>query len=281
MIDVGAHIREAREEQGISFAEAEAGTHIKARYLKALETNDWAALPTRVQARGFLRNYAIFLGVDEDEVLSLFSQATRSAGASLPSPPAKDSPVRTTNQDGAVFRPRNIDIERVTVLPSWITSDVLIGLALAFAVAVVGFIVLREVGESSGSAPPAGTPAGTNDAPQVTAEAGAPSTQATLAPATPTFNAIVDSVELTLTATEHVWVRVTVDGTPVLEGILAPETVQSWQGAQQILLETPNAAGLEVEVNGQPQGPLGERGQAVILAWGPNGVISITPTVVP
>jgi hypothetical protein len=67
----------------------------------------------------------------------------------------------------------------------------------------------------------------------------------------------------------------------VLEGILVPGAPQTWQGAQQITLETANGAGLEAVVNGQPQGQLGERGQAVILTWGPNGLLSVTPTATP
>jgi len=86
---------------------------------------------------------------------------------------------------------------------------------------------------------------------------------------------------LDLEATEHVWVRVTVDGNQVLEGILAPDAPQSWQGAELITLETANGAGLGAVVNGQPQGPLGERGQAVVVAWGPNGQVSLTPTPSP
>jgi transcriptional regulator with XRE-family HTH domain len=287
MIDLGRRLREEREEQGISFAEAEAGTRIKARYLKAIEKNDWAALPTHVQARGFLRNYAVFLGLDGDEVMSSFSQVTRSASINLPSSPAQDTGVRTTSADGAVFRPRNIDIDQVSVLRRWLNSDVVIGLALALMVIVIGFGLLQilpggsdEVA-GSGVTTPALTPVVTDNAPEVTLQAGDTQEEATPMATRPTFAAVGETVQLRLEATEHVWVRVTVDGVQVLEGILAPNTVQDWEANRQILLETPNAAGLQVDVNGQPQGALGERGQAIVLAWGPNGRVPITPTVAP
>jgi len=283
MIDLGNELRHAREEKGISLVEAEAATRIKERYLKALEVNDWAALPTQVQARGFLRNYAVYLGLDEGQVMARFSQATRNAGVSLPPSPAADSPVLTTRADGAVFRPRDIDIESRGGMPTWASSDIIIGVTLALVVAALGFVLLRlafiDSNESAagGTAVPGLTPVVTESVSQPTAGAGGLPGEATPAPATPTFDASVGSIQLDLEATEHVWVRVTVDGARVLEGILAPNAPQSWQGTELIVLETANGAGIQAIVNNQPQGALGERGQAVVVAWGPNGQVLLTP----
>ncbi len=284
MIDLGSELRQAREETGVSLAEAAAATRIKERYLKALEVNDWAALPTQVQARGFLRNYAVYLGLDEEKVMSRFSQATRSAGISRPTRLAADSSVPTTGVNGVVFRPRDIDIDRRRGMPSWFSSDIIIGVVLALVVAAVGFGLIRLAFGSSNETT-AGTTTGpvttlavTQSALQPTTGAGMLQGEAMSAPATPTFDSSIGNVQLDLEATEHVWVRVTVDGGQVLEGILAPDAPQSWQGAELIILETANGAGLTAVVNGQPQGQLGERGQAIVLAWGPNGQVSITPT---
>ncbi len=277
MIDLGSELRTTREAQGISLSEAAAATRIRERYLKALESNDWTSLPTPVQTRGFLRNYAVFLGLNEERVLMAFGQAARSGAMALPPSLIADG-VRTADKDGAVFDPRDIQIERTRTMPAWLSSDILIGVALALVVALVGFAVLQLVSNNSNQAPTAKTtPLATGSAPQPTG--GPMSDQPT--PATPTFDASAGSVELVLEATEHVWVRVTVDGAPVLEGILAPGAPQTWQGAQQIVLETANGAGLKATVNGQPQGPLGERGQAKMMAWGPNGLLQFTPTASP
>jgi hypothetical protein len=183
---------------------------------------------------------------------------------------------RTTGENGAVFNPRDISIESAPKSPAWLSSDIVIGIALALLVAVVGWGLLRLLSNNSddSSATPVATnapfaPAVTNTAPQPSSEAEAP---------TPTFDANIEGVQLDLEATEHVWVRVTVDGVVVLEGILAPPSVagtpQTWQGTQQIKLEAANGAGLQATVNGQPLGALGERGQQVILAWGPDGPVS-------
>lgn len=287
MIDLGGELRQAREEKEISLAEAENATRIKASYLRALEINDWAVLPTDVQARGFLRNYAVFLGLDPDDVMSRFSQVARGGDVSFPSPPARGSPVPTTGEDGAVFRPRDISIDAVGGLPGGLSSDVVLGVVLALAVVLVGFGVARFVLGRSNQEPadptagPAITPLVTNISSQPGAATATPRSDENLPDITPTFDASSGSVMLGLEATEHVWVRVTVDGAPVLEGILAPGAPQSWQAAQQIVLETANAAGLMAVVNGQPQGPLGERGQAVVLAWGPTGQIDVTPATTP
>jgi cytoskeletal protein RodZ len=287
MIDLGRELREAREAQGISLEQAEAATRIKQRYLEALEVNDWAALPTPVQARGFLRNYALYLGLDADQVMSHYSQTTRSAAVSLPLPAAADSPVRTTNQNGTVFRPRDIEIEHARGLPAWLSSDILLGVALALVVALMGFGLLSllsgEADDTSAAvtATPGLSPGIATSLPPATGEAGSSQGEGSQLAVTPTFDSTLGTVQLNLEATEHVWVRVTVDGVQVLEGILAPEVPQTWQATQQIMLETANGAGLDAVVNGQPQGSLGERGQAVLLAWGPDGQIPVTPTTVP
>ncbi len=284
MVDLGTKLREAREGKGISLAEAGVATRIKERYLQALETNDWAALPTQVQARGFLRNYAVFLGLDEDQAMAEYGQMTRSAVVSLPSPAAKETSVPTADPNGAVFRPRDIDIDGPSSLPSWLSSDVFIGVALALVVALAGFGLLHlATGDSNDSTavPTTTPPVVTTNVPQSTAGAGVSPGEGTAALATATFDVSTGSVQLSLEATEHVWVRVTVDDVQLLEGILAPETPQTWQGTRQIMLETANGAGLEAIVNGQPQGPLGERGQSIILAWGPNGLLPLPTTTPP
>src|SRR6476660_269350 len=59
----------ARERQGVELYRAESDTKIRARYLAALERGDYKELPGAVYTKGFLRNYALYLGLDPDEVL--------------------------------------------------------------------------------------------------------------------------------------------------------------------------------------------------------------------
>jgi cytoskeletal protein RodZ len=59
----------ARERKGVDLARAERDTKIRARYLSALERGDYRELPGAVYTKGFLRNYAIYLNLDPEDVL--------------------------------------------------------------------------------------------------------------------------------------------------------------------------------------------------------------------
>ncbi len=59
----------ARERKGVDLYRAERDTKIRARYLAALERGDYRELPGAVYTKGFLRNYALYLGLDPDDVL--------------------------------------------------------------------------------------------------------------------------------------------------------------------------------------------------------------------
>jgi transcriptional regulator with XRE-family HTH domain len=59
-------LRAAREAKGLDLYRAERDTKIRVRFLSALENGDYAELPGDVYARGFLRNYATYLGLDPD-----------------------------------------------------------------------------------------------------------------------------------------------------------------------------------------------------------------------
>ncbi len=66
---VGALLRERREAMGASLAEVESATKIRQKYLSALEADEWQLLPGEVVGRGFLRNYATYLGVEPTEMI--------------------------------------------------------------------------------------------------------------------------------------------------------------------------------------------------------------------
>jgi len=69
MPSIGQTLQQAREEQRITLDKASEVTHIRVAYLKALEADDHAALPSPVQARGFLRNYAEYLRLNFDQLI--------------------------------------------------------------------------------------------------------------------------------------------------------------------------------------------------------------------
>ncbi len=64
MADIGTTLREARIRSRIDISEVEARTKIRAKYLRAIENEEWDLLPGPVYVKSFLRTYGDFLGVD-------------------------------------------------------------------------------------------------------------------------------------------------------------------------------------------------------------------------
>ena len=64
MFEIGTSLREARLRRQIDFAEAEYGTKIRSKYLRALEDERFELLPSHTYIKGFLRSYAEYLGLD-------------------------------------------------------------------------------------------------------------------------------------------------------------------------------------------------------------------------
>src|SRR3954469_14097159 len=64
MFDIGSSLAEARRTRGLELDQVQQALRIRRRYLEALETNRFEQLPDVVYARGFLREYAEFLGLD-------------------------------------------------------------------------------------------------------------------------------------------------------------------------------------------------------------------------
>lgn len=65
---IGATLREARNRRKIDLSEVEAAIKIRARYLQAIENEEWDALPGGAYTRGFIRTYASYLGLDGDRL---------------------------------------------------------------------------------------------------------------------------------------------------------------------------------------------------------------------
>jgi cytoskeletal protein RodZ len=66
---VGEMLQGAREKKGVDLYRAERDTKIRARHLAALESGDYGELPGSVYTKGFLRNYALYLALDPEEIL--------------------------------------------------------------------------------------------------------------------------------------------------------------------------------------------------------------------
>src|SRR5688572_27339737 len=72
MAELGNTLSRARRARGITIEDAERDTHVSKRYLQALETEDFSIFPAPVYARGFLRTYSRYLGLNPEELVRVF-----------------------------------------------------------------------------------------------------------------------------------------------------------------------------------------------------------------
>jgi cytoskeleton protein RodZ len=107
---VGAYLRELRERQGVSLDEISRSTRVLHHYLEALESDNLAALPAPVFAKGFIRAYCQALGVAPDEAIAMYDQKVGQSHtpASLVPPPRVTQLPRPAPQPKPAAAPRPV-----------------------------------------------------------------------------------------------------------------------------------------------------------------------------
>jgi hypothetical protein len=105
VFEIGSSLRDAREHQKLELAQVERDTRIRARYLKALEDERFDIIPGAAYAKGFLRTYADYLGLDAQGFVDEYN--TQFAPAEVPE---AAPPVR-------VRRPRRLLGARLVAIP--------------------------------------------------------------------------------------------------------------------------------------------------------------------
>jgi cytoskeletal protein RodZ len=81
---LGERLLAMREQKGVDLYRAERDTKIRVRYLSALERGDYGELPGMVYTKGFLRNYALYLGLDPEEILEQYREEYGASRATEP-----------------------------------------------------------------------------------------------------------------------------------------------------------------------------------------------------
>ena len=162
-------------------------------------------------------------------------------------------------------------------LPSWLTLEVgLIALAAVLVMCVIVLLVSLLTAPAP-STTPAPRPTATHLTRTVEPSPTTPSATSTALPASNNITSSVHPtsttgyVQVSLSATEHVWVRVKTDGQTAFEKMLDPGQTLKWEAKELVVVETGNGAGLTASANGKPVGVLGQRGQLVTRAWSPAG----------
>lgn len=283
MTDIGQTLRQARETLGLTLEEVERVTRIRTYHLEALEKEDFDSLPSPVQIRGFLHNYAEFLGLNTDEILLHYAEGLQQQHRTRPA--------------GTIDQP----ISRPTVQvhsrrPRWMTSDLFISIGIVLIVLVVliwGGTRLVGLASQSGQAAqmtasfepstPISSPEA-NLAVNPGQEASLPASTPILAEETliPTPPLQLGSgVNLRIVATQHAWVEVSVDGEEVYQDRMVPGEILDYSGRESVTVGTANAAGIRIFFNGEDQGVMGDEGEIIIRVWTLGGVITPTATITP
>ncbi|HVO72230.1 MAG TPA: RodZ domain-containing protein [Aggregatilineaceae bacterium] len=283
---LGQRLREAREAKELTLAEVERQIRIRAKYLEALEDGDYGSMAL-VQAQGFLRNYARFLGLDLELLLAELDSGKhgRRRGVSLPvsrhappeSPP-EDSirPAVRAVVQAATPRPTSRRSRGPRARRGFLGNILIIVLAGAIVVAVVvggtrliDSLVQSETRSTAGgietlapateemTASEAGSPSGDQTGTPTPPEALATTPEQSYTPPELTGTGVIVVIEIV----QPTWVRVTADGVVQYEGLAHEGDILNYSGSQSVEVRANNAAGLKLTVNNQPQGVLGARGQ--------------------
>lgn len=247
---IGATLRKARNRRKIDLPEVEAATKIRVRFLRAIEDEDWDALPGDAYAHAFIRTYAGYVGLDGGRLADEYRRGVSAAGAERAAPSAEPATVRRSRPP-ARSGPRG-RVAAVTIVAG------LAGVAVAIGLATGGDDPTVTVGGARpGATPTKGQPAGSPDQGQR------------------------PGVALELIATAEVWVcLLDSQGRPLVNGVILPagaeegpfrsgsftvslgngEVSMTIDGQEAAIPETASPIGYAIDGDGTPEPLLeGER----------------------
>ncbi len=295
---LGNDLRQAREARDLTLDQAERQIRIRAKYLAALEQGNYSALPTGVQARGFLRNYARFLGLDADLMVSRYDAALqggrRRGRRSEPRPVERKTSSAAPMLSETPSRlpsvvPTTAEEQERRKLRSWLTTALI---ALVALILFGGLLVVASQGLQSFLAQnnPGGVilsplPRDITPTPVATVTLAATATAIRPSPlpnpnAAPATTAAAGAVAVQLQILERTWLRVIVDGAVAYMGSAAPDTMLQYRG-NSVNVRVANAVGVHAVVNGLDMGVLGARGQIIDQTYTASGTIQATATAPP
>lgn len=147
ILTLGSALREQREAMGVTLAEVEVATRIRQKYLSALESEEWHLLPGEVVGRGFLRNYADYLGLDPQEIMERrrattdtgMTQALSTTSAGAPLPPERQVDYRPKEVE---LKDEGDGIQRGEIRLTPILG--IVAVALVVALGIWGLSAMRE-----------------------------------------------------------------------------------------------------------------------------------------
>ena len=261
MQGIGEILKKTREEQGISLDEVAEATKIRSKYLRALEEEQFDALPGDVYAKGFATAYLKYLGIkDRPDVLEVMKPKVKE-----PEKPVQEEP--ETPHKLAVTPKRKQKAERFEETPLNKNAKLIIILSLAAILllfAVQGIYSKQMAALENPDEQIQQQVEEQQD--EQNGEADVPPEPVT--PPEPEVP-VYDSLEMRLeilnvnpNVKDQCWMQITVDG-KVTETTMSEGQIQDIKAAKSVQLNLGNAGVVKVTVNGQELGTLGNQGQVV------------------
>ena len=281
--EIGIELCQRRELLSLHFDEVERNTHVKAHYLDALERGALDELPSTVQTRGMLSNYATFLDLDVDALLLRFADALQARH-------------RERNPQKPARKPGQPIVGNLPPMRSFIAGDMIFGIGMA--ILLVGFAIwgvsrvmaIQSQREVKPTAPSiSDVLLSSPDPSSFTATAtflpveSFPG-EATVTLEIPTQNVNAE-VQLNLVAVERTYMKVVVDGEVAFEGRVVPGNAYPFEAESQIEVLVGNGAAIRTVYNGRDLGLMGTFGQVVNNIYlgtevvTPTGLPTLTPSV--
>jgi len=285
--EIGSVLKTQREQLGFTIPNVEDQIFIPERYLTAIEKGNLEELPSTVQGKGMVKNYAQFLGLDPEPLLLSYAEVLqRRLAKSREGIPNVKPP-----------SPLQVSIKRFLASPAilWVGVVILIGGISIWAGTLI-FGTGGSAEQATATIPgvsdillPTSTGTATLEAPIATLseiEVGiTPSFEGDGIPdenteATPTPGITGnEKVQVQLIILQRTWVRVIVDNILAFEGRLLPGSVKLFGGELSIEVLTGNAAGVEVIYNQRDLGTMGLYGEVIDRVFTAEGVATPTPTI--
>jgi cytoskeleton protein RodZ len=302
--EIGRVLKQRREALKITFEDVEKFVHIRPRYLLALEEGRLDDLPSTVQGRGMLTNYAHFLEVDSNRLQLRFAEALQIRRLELiPAEPVKQTGRAASRP--APSKPTQKAPGPRSPLKRILTPDLMIAVPLILMLFGFSIWAVYEV-VTRGNSSPDDMAAAPGISSVLLEETTAPDSLATGAPVVEATSALAQEatqqastqqavvVDLpTLAATgdmplnvyvvakENAWLKVTVGKSEVFNDRVIPGNAYPFSGTERIEILTGNAAGLQVFYNQRDLGSLGLTGQVADLVFTLDGIITPTPRFSP
>jgi len=284
---IGAKLKQRRALLSLSTKEIHENIHIREEHLAAIEQGEFGNLPSPVQARGMLVNYAEFLNLDTDALLSEYADALQLQRLEK----QKELPQKGS-RSAKELSPTALRLK------NFFSLDLLIitGLFLIFAIFVV-WGVNRILGDNTPEVIETEIP-GVSD---VLLATDTPTPQFTIDPEAvdtiaeeegiveeeeiPLFTPVSSSapINIILVPRQRLWVQVTSDFQVVFQGRLLPGNAYDFSAEERIDILTGNAGALQIIFNDQDIGSQGLVGQVVSLSFTDTGLVlppaTSTPTI--